>query len=159
MNVLESMRSKMLAIQECKEVERSQRIDLLIEAAQKRGEDSDRIFWSIVYDLEKAPATTNRRQLSELGFSVICSEEIRGLDSGKVQIVLWELIEALALIQVYLCRTDHLSDRALLEELVYRIIEEPVPDLPLSVGTRDWVDLSSKKGMTLIRRDDQLPRP
>ena len=142
MSAIESMRARLPAIQECKERERRLRIDLLIEAARQRGEDTDRIFWSIVHDLEEAPATTNRQQLEELGFSVVCTDDLSTFDSERVAKILWEVFEALAVIQVFICRTNHLSDEALLEELVSRVLEEPVPDLPLSVGARDWVDLS-----------------
>lgn len=159
MHAIELMRLNLPALQRCKEEQRRKGIDVLITAASSRGEDPDRVFWSIVYDLESAPRTTNRRQFEELGFIAPQLDEVKLFDRASVQSALEQLIDALALMNVYLCRTNHLSDRALLEELVGRVLEEPVPDLPLSVGIRDWIDLSKRYGNAESERDERLPRP
>ena len=171
MGRFELLRERLAAIQHRKEQEREDRIDLLVQGARARGEDDDRIFWSIVHDLEEAPPTTNRKQLKELGYHVPVSAEIQALSARTLYEALWSLIEVLSLLRVYLYRTDHLDDRALIERLVERIIEEPVPDLPLCVGTRDWIDLAGGTGPqgrdpeaeafaeAPPRRDHLLPRP
>ncbi len=60
------LKARLTVIQERKHAEREQRIDRLVESARDRGEDEDRIFWSIMHDLEEAPSTTNRDQLEEV---------------------------------------------------------------------------------------------
>ena len=50
--------------------------------------------------------------------------------------------------RVFLCRTDHLDDRRLLVLLLTRVVEEPVPDLPLLPGVRDWIDCSDEPPAT-----------
>lgn len=160
-------------VQSLKRREREARIDRLVAAARDRGEDVDRIFWSIVHDLEEAPMTTNRRQLVEIRAPVPVSDAIPGLSDGAVRAVLDRLIEDLARLQVFLCRTEHLDDRSLLRLLLTRIIEEPVPDLPASRGMRDWIDCSEFPGTHPVGsgagaevqpepgagRDRRLPRP
>ena len=165
------LKERLTVIQERKHAEREQRIDRLVESARDRGEDEDRIFWSIVHDLEEAPATTNRHQLEEVGYRVPTLEEVGEMSVGALDEALWNLIEVLAIFKVYLCRTDHLGDRALIECLVSRIIEEPIPELPLSLGVRDWIDLAEaapeaqdakepdRGEKAPSRRDHRLPRP
>ena len=161
----ERIRRRLACIQEHKQTVREQRIDRLVDEARARGEDEDRIFWSIVHDLEVAPMTTNRRQLDEIGFEVPDLACMLELDPRVRKAMLWELIHALALIRVYLRGTDHLDDRALLDLLYERVIEEPVPDLPHAVGVRDWVDCSdggtggSRAHGGTFDRESRLPRP
>ena len=175
MTAIEVMRRRLAALQEGKRRERGRRIDRLVLSARKRGEDEDRIFWSIVHDLEAAPATTNRRQLEAIGCPVPDTLAVRGMDSEQLRICLWTLIDALGLIQVFLTRTDHLDDRSLLTLLLTRILEESVPDLPLMTGVRDWIDCSDEPpspdrgGCTAasgcdsvggrFAREQRLPRP
>ena len=159
MELLERLRDRIACVQAAKERERCERIDRLVEAAGLRGEDPDRIFWSIVHDLECAPATTNRRQLEEIGFTLDSLEDLTTLSDGQVHDRVWELINALAMIRVYLCRADHLCNRELLEELHGRVLDEPVPDLPHATGMRDWIDLSGRKGGAHGRHERNLPRP
>ena len=161
----ERIRRRLACIQGHKQAVREQRIDRLIDDARARGEDEDRIFWSIVHDLEVAPMTTNRRQLDEIGFEVPDLACVLELDPRAREAMLWELIHALALIRVYLRGTDHLDDRALLDLMYERVIEEPVPDLPHAVGVRDWIDCSDgvaggpqAHGGT-FDREFRLPRP
>ena len=168
------LKERLAAVQARKQAERVLRIDRLVETARSRGEDEDRIFWSIVHDLEEAPRTTNRCQLLELGLPVPAAEAVRNMTPSAVHVALWQLLDSLALIRVFLCRTDHLDDRTLLVFLLTRILEEPVPDLPLSVGVRDWVDCDDFRPKTVsesppardlpklgctLERDSRLPRP
>jgi len=176
MATIEDMRASLAALQEAKRGERERRIDRLVRSAQRRGEDDDRIYWSIVHDLEGAPATTNRRQLEEIGFEFVAPDEVKVMTETAVRSCLGLLVEALALIEVFLCRTDHLDDRRLLLLILNRIVEEPVPDLPLLPGVRDWIDCSDEPSSTSpeagelhgtaidpsvrsFGRDATLPRP
>ena len=161
----ERIRRRLACIQEDKQAAREKRIDRLVAEASGRGEDEDRIFWSIVHDLEVAPMTTNRRQLDEIGFEIPDLESVLELDPRVLKAMLWELIHALALVRVYLRGTDHLDDRALIGLLYERVIDEPVPDLPHAVGVRDWIDCSddvaggSGPSAVSFERDARLPRP
>ena len=175
MTTIDVMRRRLAALQEGKRAERGRRIDRLVLSARKRGEDEDRIFWSIVHDLEAAPPTTNRRQLEEIGCPVPESTAVQSMGREQLRICLWTLIDALGLIQVFLTRTDHLDDRSLITLLLSRILEETVPDLPLMTGVRDWIDCSdeppSAPGRASVlgsscgsepdhcTREERLPRP
>jgi hypothetical protein len=168
------LKERLAAVQARKHVERGHRIDRLVETARSRGEDEDRIFWSIVHDLEEVPQTTNRQQLLELGLPVLTADAARLMSPSAVQVALRQLLDSLALVRVFFCRTNHLDDRTFLIFLLTRIIEEPVPDLPLLVGARDWVDCDEFRPKTvsgprqaghplvseaLFDRDARLPRP
>ena len=64
------MRTDFAELQERKRKDRDEEIDRLQREAGERGEITDRMFWTMVYDFERAPWTTNRRQLAELGVEV-----------------------------------------------------------------------------------------
>ena len=139
----EARRIRMREIEATKIADRAGRIDRLVIEAQGRGEDSDRLFWTIVHDLEHAPRTTNRRQLEALGFELPDPKEFPGLDPCDVADQLRSVLEGLSLIRVFICGSEHLSDRFVLEHLIRVVVDESVPDLPLSLTTRQWVDLSA----------------
>jgi hypothetical protein len=67
-------------------------------------------FWEHVVAYEKAPWTTHFKQLEESGMQLPAPET---LDDEQLTRKLWELIQRLALLRVFLDETDHLSDREL----------------------------------------------
>ena len=67
-------------------------------------------FWERVVAYEKAPWTTNFKQLEESGMQLPAPET---LDDEQIASKLGELIQRLALLRVFLDETDHLSDREL----------------------------------------------
>ena len=67
-------------------------------------------FWEQVVAYEKAPWTTNFKQLEESGMELPAPET---LDDEQLTSKLGELIQRLALLRVFLDETDHLSDREL----------------------------------------------
>jgi hypothetical protein len=67
-------------------------------------------FWEQVVAYEKAPWTTNFKQLEESGMQLPAPET---LDDEQLTLKLGELIQRLALLRVFLEETDHLSDREL----------------------------------------------
>jgi hypothetical protein len=67
-------------------------------------------FWEQVVAYEKAPWTTHFKQLEESGMQLPAPE---ALDDEQLTRKLWELIQRLALLRVFLDETDHLSDREL----------------------------------------------
>ncbi len=157
-----------------KRAEREQAIELLVQQAKQRGESGDRAFWSVVYDFEQAPSTTNRKQLAELGVVVAASETV---DDAVLAERINAIVLGLARMHVYLIHTDHLSDRQLYERLDREVLDEEVPDTPAICGAQEWIDLctgvddeeaelfgkhylSAGEGEPLpFDRDRHLPRP
>ncbi len=85
-------------------------------------------FWEQVVDYEKAPWTTNFKQLEEAGMKLPAPET---LDDEQLTKKLWEVIHGLALLRVFLDETDHLSDRELYTLLWSDILREEVKAVPL----------------------------
>ena len=84
-------------------------------------------FWEYVVAYEKAPWTTNFKQLEEAGIELPAPET---LDDEQLAKKLWEVIRALALLRVFLEETDHLSDRELYTELWSDMLREEVKAMP-----------------------------
>jgi hypothetical protein len=85
-------------------------------------------FWEHVVAYEKAPWTTNFKQLEEAGIELPAPET---LNDEQITKKLWEVIHALALLRVFLDETDHLSDRELYTELWSDMLREEVKAMPL----------------------------
>ncbi len=85
-------------------------------------------FWQSVAAYEQAPLTTHFRQLEEAGVELPAPET---LDDRRLAAKLWEVIEVLARLRVFLSQTDHLSDCELYTLLWCELLREPVKDMPL----------------------------
>ena len=84
-------------------------------------------FWQHVVAYEKAPWTTNFKQLEEAGMELPAPET---LNDEQLTKKLWEVIRGLALLRVFLEDTDHLSDRELYTELWSDMLREEVKAMP-----------------------------
>ncbi len=105
----------------------------------REGGPDDRGYWALVHDLECAPLTTNLAQLREIGVEM---PDPLVLDDRELTRALDEVIRGLAVIDVYLLRTDHLDDRGLYVLLRDRILRETIRDVPAGCGSREWIDVA-----------------
>jgi hypothetical protein len=95
-------------------------------------------FLRHVEEYEKAPSTTHFIQLREAGVVLPAPQALTG---RRLKAKLWELIEHLGRLRVFLCNTDHLSDRALYTRLWAESLHEPVAALPLDDHFSWHIDL------------------
>ena len=155
---------------EKKRSKRGAAIDQLVVVAKAMGRPAERIVAAIIYDSEKAPRSTNRKQLSEIGIEV--PKDVSTLTPEEVHRFLWSVINGLAMLGVYLTGTNHLNDRALLHILLTCILEEEIRDVPPNSDMSEFIDLTPCKpssedddGITdtddlaVSVRDSLTPRP
>lgn len=132
------------ARRERQRAEREERIAQLVDSAQRcKGAPTDLAYWSLVYDLELAPMTSNRKQLAELNVTVPAAES---LEDAELVERLWQIIDALADLNTFLLHTDHLSDRQLYERLDVGVLDEPVHEIFEGSGGREFIDLCGGGG-------------
>ncbi|MEC8818722.1 MAG: hypothetical protein VXX30_06515 [Planctomycetota bacterium] len=115
---------------------RDRRIDRLVTVAERRGEDPDRHFWSIVHDLEHVPTTNLRARLRALGLELPSVASLADLGPREVDSILANLLEALSLLEVRVRGHHGLDPRDLLARLLRHVVDHPVPDLPVRIGDR-----------------------
>jgi hypothetical protein len=97
-------------------------------------------FWENVLAYESAEQTTHFRQLVEQGIDLPPPEE---LPDDELTNKLWEIIHALARINVFLNTTNHWSDRELYEHLWHETLHEITMDLPPNSGWNCHIDFLS----------------
>jgi hypothetical protein len=95
-------------------------------------------FWRRVVDYEAAPLTNHFQQLTDAGIDLPDPDRVA---DEKLSSKLWEVIEALARIRVFISQTDHLSDRELYAWLWRDVLRDEVPKLPDDPGTAWHVDV------------------
>lgn len=95
-------------------------------------------FLRNVLSYDEAPLSCQFDRLIENGVQLPPPESI---DDQAIHAKLWEIIHVLARFDVYLDRTDHLSDRELYEKLWSDVLREEVPLFPEGSGWRNWIDM------------------
>jgi len=84
-------------------------------------------FWKHVVAYEEAPWTTNFRQLEDAGLSLPPPDSLK---DEELTAKLWEVIQKLALLHVFIGDTDHLSDRELYTHLWTDSLREETKAMP-----------------------------
>jgi hypothetical protein len=95
-------------------------------------------FWRNVIDYEQFEQTCHLKQLAERGIELPAPQE---LSDELLSVKLWEVIDALAALQVFLYRTDHLSDRELYTLLWEELLLENTADFPPGSGWTQHLDI------------------
>ncbi len=85
-------------------------------------------FWKHVVEYEEAPWTTHFQQLERAGVSMPAPET---LNDQELTAKLWEVINKLAQLRIFLEDTDHLSDRELYTTLWSDELREETKDVLL----------------------------
>lgn len=97
-------------------------------------------FWKHVVDYEQAPWTTHFKQLEDAGVSL---PDPDSLNDKELTEKLWEIIQKLALLHVFLDQTDHLSDRELYTYLWTDCLRQETKALPLVANSAWHIQLLS----------------
>lgn len=95
-------------------------------------------FLQSVIAYESAPLTTHHQQLEDAGVEVPDPET---MNDEKLTAKLWEVIEALARMRVFLESTNHLSDRELYTLLWSEELREEIPAMPFDEYSAWHIDL------------------
>jgi hypothetical protein len=78
-------------------------------------------FWKQVVDFEKSPCSTHFQQLLDRGVDLPPPDQ---LNDRQLHAKLWQVIDSLAQMQVFLLSTNHFSDRELYENLWSQALRE-----------------------------------
>jgi hypothetical protein len=95
-------------------------------------------FWRYVVDYEKAPWTTHFQQLETAGVPLPPPDS---LQDEELTAKLWDIIQKLALLRVFVEQTDHLSDRELYTHLWANSLREETKALALGANSACHIQL------------------
>jgi hypothetical protein len=101
-------------------------------------EEVEEGFWKHVVDYEEAPWTTNFQQLENAGVSLPTPDS---LNDEELTAKLWDIIQKLALLRVFVEQTDHLSDRELYTHLWTDSLREETKAMPMVAGSAWHIEL------------------
>jgi hypothetical protein len=91
-----------------------------------------------VVDYEEAPWTTHFQQLENEGMALPPPDSLK---DEELTAKLWEVIQKLALLHVFIEQTDHLSDRELYTHLWTDSLREETKALPLAANSAYHIQL------------------
>ena len=97
-------------------------------------------FWKQVVDYEEAPWTTNFQQLESAGVSLPPPDSLK---DDELTAKLWEIIQKLALLHVFIEDTNHLSDRELYTHLWTNSLREETKAFPLAANSAWHIQMVS----------------
>ena len=132
------------------EIDRQIRIEKLRQEIEERGgfpplsEETElpsmieEAFLENVLFFENAPRTTYAKMLIEKSIELPPASD---LPAHRQHQKLWEVIRGLADCHVYLCNTDHLSDRELYELLWFDVLNHETVDISVSPHTACHLDI------------------
>jgi hypothetical protein len=103
-------------------------------------EETEKEFWQYVVDYEEAPWTTHSQQLENAGISFPAPDSLK---DEELPAKLWDLIQKLALLHVFIEQTDHLSDRELYTYLLTDSLREETKAMPMVAGYACHIQLLS----------------
>jgi hypothetical protein len=94
--------------------------------------EAEEAFWKQLVDYEEAPWTTHFQQLEDAGVSLPKPDSLK---DEELTAKLWEVIQKLAWLHVFIEQTDHLSDRELYIHLWSDSLREETKTLPLAANS------------------------
>ncbi|TAN47091.1 MAG: hypothetical protein EPN21_18590 [Methylococcaceae bacterium] len=100
-------------------------------------------FWQQIQDMEQAPWASPFDVLVEGGLELPAPE---AMDDGRLSEKLWQLIQGLAMLRIFLYHTDHLSDRELYRSLWHDDLREPLPLMPNDPDSACHLDMLGSGG-------------
>jgi hypothetical protein len=95
-------------------------------------------FWKYIVDYEEAPWTTHFQQLESAGVSLPPPDSLK---DEELTAKLWEIIQKLALLHVFISQTDHLSDRELYTHLWTESLREETKAMPMAANSSYHIEL------------------
>jgi hypothetical protein len=113
-------------------------VDMLDDYPSELPEEVEEGFWKHVVDYEEAPWTTNFQQLENAGVSLPAPDS---LNDEELTAKLWEIIQKLALLHVFISQTDHLSDRELYTHLWTDSLREETKAMGMVAGGAWHIEL------------------
>jgi hypothetical protein len=94
--------------------------------------ETEEAFWKQLVDYEEAPWTSHCQQLENAGVLLPPPDSLK---DEELTAKLWEVIQKLALLHVFIEQTDHLSDRELYAHLWTDTLREETKSLPLAANS------------------------
>jgi hypothetical protein len=100
--------------------------------------ETEEAFWKHIVEYEEAPWTTHFQQLEQAGVSLPSPDSLK---DEELTAKLWEVIQKLALLHVFIEQTDHLSDRELYTHLWTGSLREETKALPVAANSGYHIQL------------------